>query len=72
MPRYRFPIRNPDGKLVDDVDGVNFADDRTAKTYGMRVIEELKRDEPEGYLGWTMEIKEGERLVATLPFSTAH
>ena len=42
-------------------------DDTAARNYGQTVIDELNEDEPRAYFGWTMDIKEGERLVVTGP-----
>ena len=68
MPRYRFPIYSSTAAVVADTEGAEFPDDYTARLYGERVIADLKRDEPDNYFGWTMEIKDGERLVASIPF----
>lgn len=69
MPRYKFPLFSPAGELVTDEDGVDLPDDDVARKYGESVISELLRDEPEGYFGWKMQIKNGDRLLASIPFA---
>ena len=72
MPRYRFPVYGETGTKIGDAEGVVFPDDRTALRYGMQIIASLKQDEPHSYIGWNMEIFEGERFVIRLPFHKAN
>ena len=67
MPKYRFPIQSDTGVVVDDTEPIDLPDDTAARNYGQSVIDELNEVEPRGYFGWTMDIKEGERLVAIFP-----
>ena len=69
MPKYRFPIQSDTGAVVDDTEPIDLPDDTAARNYGQSVIDELNEDEPRAYFGWIMDIKEGERLVAILPFN---
>ena len=69
MPRYRFSVQNITRRIFKDTGAVELLDDASARAYGQRVIEELNRDETSGYFGWTMDIKEGDRLIAIIPFN---
>ena len=52
-----------------DEDGVDLPDDDAARQYGESVISELMRDEPEAFFGWMMQIRDGDRLLASIPFA---
>ena len=66
MPQYSFIIGS--GIPSDDREGTELPDDTSATSYGARIIRELKRDESNSFRNWMMEIKEGSRLVGTIPF----
>ena len=72
MPKYRFPVQNINRKIIKDAGAVELPDDTTARAYGERVIEELNSGEAAEYFGWTLDIKEGDRLVAIIPFNKPH
>jgi len=44
------------------------ADDGKALAFGKQVIRDLVRDGAEQYAGWTMNVAEDERAVASIPF----
>jgi hypothetical protein len=67
MPRYRFIVHA--FEVIDDPDGAPFPDDPTALAEALKIIRELKRDEID-HRGWSLELREGERLVARIPFET--
>ena len=68
MPRYRFPVFSPTGELVDDEEGVDLPDDDTVRKYGESVsrnscVTSLKD------FGWMMQVRHGDRLLASIPFT---
>jgi hypothetical protein len=44
------------------------ADDGKALAFGRQVIRDLMREGAEQYAGWTMNVAEDERAVASIPF----
>jgi hypothetical protein len=42
--------------------------DDIAKDFGADIIRDMVKDNPAYYAGWTLDIAEGERCVATLAF----
>jgi hypothetical protein len=69
MPHYRFPVFRPSGELVAYEDGVHLPDDDAARKYGEDVISELVRHDADGYVGWMMQIRSSDRLLASIPFA---
>jgi hypothetical protein len=47
---------------------MEFADDAAAVAFGNGVIQDLMHWAAKPYAGWTMEIREGERAVGSVPF----
>ena len=70
MPKYRFPVQNINRKIIVDAGAVELPDDMTARAFGQRIIEELSSGEAGEYFGWTLDIKDGDRLVAIIPFNS--
>jgi len=70
MPKYRFPVQNINRKIIVDAGVVELPDDMTARTFGQRIIEELNSGESGAYFGWTLDIKDNDRLVAIIPFNS--
>jgi hypothetical protein len=68
---YQFSIR--DGGIELEVLGYDaFDSDAGAIAFGKQVINDLKRNEPEQYFGWTMDIAQDKRTVASIPFRAAN
>jgi hypothetical protein len=68
MPRYLFHVLTADGRRIEDNDGSDLPMDEDAREYAARVIDELKRDEPNEFMGYSLELREGNRFIAVLPF----
>jgi uncharacterized protein DUF6894 len=69
MPLYRFAVHN--GNAYEDLDGTELADDEAARQEALLVIRDLtKNNEPKwmGWMGWTIEVKDGDRRVWQIPF----
>jgi hypothetical protein len=70
MPNYHFDLQS-DGERLDALGGVTLADDGAALSFGKRVIRELLEKNHEQHAHWTMEIKDGDRTVHSIPVETA-
>jgi hypothetical protein len=68
MPHYLFDVLANDGRRIDDKEGAVLPHDEEAEMYAARIVDELKRDEPDAFLGYCMEVREGDRIVAIVPF----
>jgi hypothetical protein len=66
MAGYHFEIRST--KDTEDLGGMDLADDAEAVAFGKRIIRDLMDRAAEQYESWTMEIRESERVVRSLPF----
>ena len=68
MPRYHFAVK--DAARYDDPDGTEMPDDATARDYAIRIIREVQHGEEHNWTGWTMEVRQGHRIVWQIPFET--
>jgi hypothetical protein len=68
MPAYRFVVRNSNATEIEGLGGMALADDGKALAFGKQVIRDLMREGAEQYAGWTMNVAEDERAVASIPF----
>ena len=69
MPRYLFALRHSDHDDLDnDPDGMDLADDVTAREFAVKIIRGLLESPDENWKGWVMEVTQGERHVWNLPF----
>jgi hypothetical protein len=68
MPAYSFVVRNNDSTEIEGLGGMALADDGKALAFGNQVIRDLMREGAEQYAGWTMNVAEDERAVASIPF----
>lgn len=71
MLQYHFSIRNS-GTELEELGFDGFNSDAGAIAFGKRVIEDLMRNDPEQYFGWIMDIAQGVRAVASIPFSASN
>jgi hypothetical protein len=71
MPYYRF-IANTSNSSAEDLGSKEFRDDVEARAFGNRVIRDLTRTQAEFYVGWTLDIFEGERALRSVPFVAAN
>jgi hypothetical protein len=66
MPHYSIVVH---GEFeVDDLPPEQFADDAAALAEAVRVVRELKCDFGARAASWSIEVRNGERVVATIPF----
>jgi hypothetical protein len=68
MALYHFIVHT--SSRIDDPEGEAFPDDAAALAEGAQVASELKRDYGTESEDWAIEVLEGERLVALIPFRT--
>jgi hypothetical protein len=69
MRCYRFVPRGPvDTSVAVDSPGTLLEDDKAAQFHARRLIQQLTDSDPTGYIGWAMEVTEGERQVCSIPF----
>jgi hypothetical protein len=66
MLDYNFAIRNTEN--TEELGVMEFLDDAAAISFGDGVMQELMLIAATPYVGWTMEITEGERAVGSMPF----
>jgi hypothetical protein len=69
MLAYSFVVRNSDATEIERLGGMALADDGKALTFGKQVIQDLMRGGAEQYAGWTMDVAQDERVVASIPFN---
>jgi hypothetical protein len=68
MPRYRFIVHAIE--VLDDPEGISLPTDEAALAEALKIIRELKRDAGDEVRDWAVEIAEGDRQVAMIPFIT--
>jgi hypothetical protein len=68
MPAYSFVVRNSDATELEGLGGMALADDGMAVAFGKQVIRDLMREGAEQYAGWTMNVAQDERAVASIAF----
>jgi hypothetical protein len=67
MPRYHFIVHAVD--VLDDPEGLDCPGDAAALAEAAKIIREVKADNTGvDFLGWSLEVTEGERRVALIPF----
>jgi hypothetical protein len=69
MSYYRFLIRDNVAQ-ADELGGMPLRDDMDAREFGTNIVRDLIRDTPSEHAGCTLEIVEGERAVAAIPFKS--
>ena len=67
MPKYKFHVI--DGARYEDENGTTLPNDDAAVAEGAKVARELKSDNELDARDWTIEIKDGKRVVANIPFT---
>jgi hypothetical protein len=67
MSYYRFITRDGAAR-ADEIGGLPLEGDHVARDFGANIVRDLIREAPSEHLGWTLEIAEGNRVVATIPF----
>ena len=66
MIGYLFNLHN--STQVEELGSMALVDDAEARAFGKRVIEDLLRKDDEHCSGWTLEITEHDRRVASIHF----
>jgi hypothetical protein len=67
MPRYKFNVI--DGTTYKDDTGTDLPDDACALAEGAQLAREVKADHRPDGDAWSVEIKDGNRVVAKIPFT---
>lgn len=66
MVIYSFSIRNADGSSREETGDIRLFNDHAALAFGNDVIRDMLHDNVDQYVGWTMDIAEGERAVCSI------
>ena len=69
MTLYHFVVHN--SHLHDDPEGTELLDDVAARVVALQVIRDLKKNNDAKWIGWTMEVRDGDRQVWQIPFAGA-
>ncbi len=69
MSKYRFITRISTSQ-ADELGDLALKDDAIACEFGTNIVRDLITSAPSERVGWTLEIREGQRAVATIPFKT--
>jgi hypothetical protein len=73
MPRYYFAVHSTDGRKIDDDEGIELPNDAAARAYALEAIEQLNQEEPEAFMGWSIEVAADDGRIATrLPFQESN
>ena len=65
---YSFLIRSGDGRDWEILGFTDLPNDCAALAFGNDVIRDMLRDNVDQYVGWTMDIAEGERPLCSIAF----
>jgi hypothetical protein len=65
---YSFSIRSAEGGDREETGDMWLLNDHAALAFGNDVIRDILRDDVDQYVGWTMDIAEGERAVCSVAF----
>jgi hypothetical protein len=68
MPFYRFVVYSSE-PVAEDLGHMELRDDADALSFGRGVIRDLMRTNAKLHAGWTMDIAEDDRAVASFPFN---
>jgi hypothetical protein len=71
VPVYSFSIRDGDGSNREVLGFIDLLNDYAALAFGNDVIRDMLRDNADQYVGWMMDIAEGERDVCSVAFPRA-
>jgi Domain of unknown function (DUF6894) len=66
VPRYHFNIRNTDP--FKDEEGITLAGDLAAREHAIQIVNELKKGDPESWIGYVMEVMREGSVVWVIPF----
>jgi len=69
MSSYRFVTRDHVSQADELLGAISLSDDAIACEFGAHIIRDLIKEAPSRHAGWTLEIADGERAVATIPFT---
>jgi hypothetical protein len=67
MSYYRFIARD-DAARADELGGMLLADDDVALDFGAKIVRDLISEAPSKPVDWYLEVVNGNRAVATIPF----
>jgi hypothetical protein len=66
---YRFVIHSDDD--IEALGVMRLGDDDEARLFGAEIIRDLMENAAQRYAAYTMDIVQGERVVASIPFGSA-
>jgi hypothetical protein len=66
MTLYHFAVHN--GHLHEDPEGTELPDDGAARKEALLIIRDRKKNKEAMWIGWTMEVMDGDREVWQIPF----
>ncbi len=66
---YIFLLRDHDGTCLEDNGPLHFETDLAAKDFGESMVRDILVGSEGRYVGWTLEVANGARVVCSLPFS---
>jgi hypothetical protein len=69
MTLYHFVIHNSHSH--DDPEGTELLDHVAARVVALQVIRDLKKNNEAKWIGWTMEVRDGDHQVWQIPFAGA-
>jgi hypothetical protein len=67
MRNFRFSIRDHSGDHRENAGWMALDDDYEATIFGKAVIRDLLHGNAMRYVGWTMDVTDGERSVVNIP-----
>jgi len=65
---YSFSIRSGDSRHREGLGCIDLLDDYAALAFANDVIGDILRNNADQYIGWTMDIAEGERALGSVAF----
>jgi hypothetical protein len=71
MPYYRF-VAYTSNSTAEELGSMDLIDDADAHAFGNRLIKDLTETQADFYVGWTLDIAEGERALPSIPFVVAN
>jgi hypothetical protein len=68
MAHYTLTVRDNFGIQFDHLSGTDSVGDAAALTFGKGVVQNLVLGSAKRYVGWSMDIAQGNRAVGRIPF----
>jgi hypothetical protein len=68
MSHYTLTVRDSFGIQFDHLSGMDSVGDAEAVSFGKRIVQNLVLGGATRYVGWSMDIAQGNRAVGRIPF----